>query len=118
MKFILGANTLTFEEGADYPASRPVEKAQAIDRTDAGTTEVEKLGPDIARRTLEFNEMSETDYLGLKNWWETIADGAINPFEFEDEKGDVGTIIILTPVYDFPEVFHKLYSGSMLVEYT
>jgi len=117
MKFELGADELIFENGADYSASRPLEKVQAIDRAATGKPEVEKLGPSISTRVLVFNEMSETDYLAFRNWFDNIADGAVNSFYFTDEKGDSGTVKITSNIYNFRETSYQLYAGSIVLEY-
>lgn len=117
MKFELGANILEFEQGADYPASRPVEKVQGQERMASGALDVEQLGPDISKRILDFGDMSETDYLGLRNWFINVANGAINSFTFTDEKGFAGIVRITTKIYDFPESYFDGHTGSMTLEY-
>lgn len=117
LKFVLGANTLQFEEGASYPAPRPLEKIQVSDRTAAGTYKSENLGPTKNTRVLNFSDMLKTDHDNLKNWYDIIADGSINSFEFTDERGFVGEVIILDKVFNFTENDYELFGGSLTLEY-
>ncbi len=118
MKFISQTGVeFIFLHGADYPVSAPLEKIQALDRAESGKTEVEQLGPSIATRTIAFGKMCQTDYLGLKNWFDTIANGAVNSFTFEDELGVTGQVIIISNVYDFVEIRHEVYAGNLILEY-
>lgn len=117
MKFTRGTDTLIFESPAQYPASRPVSKAQIIDRLASGVTDVESLGPDISERILEFSEMSKTDYDALRTWYLDIADGAINKFYFEDERGSVGEVIITSFTFALDETDYELFEGSITLEY-
>ena len=117
MKFTLNANILDFEHGADYPITATLEKVQALDRTDSGHTEVEQLGPSISTRVLSWSLMCYDDFLALKHWFDVVANGAVNSFEFEDELGFTGTVIITSNMYDFTEIRHQVHAGSLTLEY-
>ena len=117
MKFVLGTSELEFDAGADYPYSRPLEKVQALDRAASGKTEVEVLGPSITTRTLIFVDMSKDDFQGYSNWFDIIADGAVNEFEFTDEYGAVGNVIITSPSNSIRETSFELYGGTVTLEY-
>lgn len=82
--FNLGANTLTFSKGPDYPVAAPMEQLQVIDRTAAGTLEVETLGAIIKTLPLSFSNLTQTDYDNLVYWFEVIASGAANVFIYSD----------------------------------
>lgn len=82
--FTLDANTLTFSKGINYPVQAPREQIQAIDRTAAGTLEVETLGAIIRRRTIAFSNLPAVDYIALKNWFDNISQGAANTFTYTD----------------------------------
>lgn len=117
MKFTLGINELVFDAGSNYPFTKPLEKVQALDRTASGKTEVERLGPSITTRTLFFADMSKDDYIGYSNWFDIIADGAVNEFEFTDEYGTVGNVIITSPRNSLIETSYELYGGTVALEY-
>ena len=117
MKFVLGTNELEFEDGADYPYSRPLAKVQALDRSASGKIDVEVLGPSIVTRTLVFVDMSKDDFQGYSNWFDVIADGAVNSFEFTDEYGVVGNVIITSPANSLRETSFELYGGTVTLEY-
>lgn len=117
MKFVYGSDVLQFEEGASYPAARPIEKLQVSDRTAAGTLQTEELGITLRRRVLNFFDMIKTDHDALRDWFDNIANGSENAFEYTDERGYVGTVKILDNTFDFQEDDFELFSGSLTVEY-
>lgn len=82
--FTLDANVLTFSKGFDYPAQSPREQVQAIDRTAAGTLEVESLGTVIKRHSLVFSNLDSADYAALLYWFDTVCQGAANAFVYTD----------------------------------
>lgn len=115
-KFVLGGNTLQFSRGIRFPVSKPHEKLQVIDRTAAGTPQVEELGIDIHTRRLVFRNLPQSDYDALCTWYDTICAGALNSFTYYDEDGVSMTVIMLTNPYDFPETSHQRFSGELLLE--
>jgi len=117
MKFMFGLTEIEFTEGASYPANRPIEKMQIVDRTAGGQLQVEELGITLKRRILNFELMSKYDYELLENWFDNVVNGAEHPFEFEDERGFTGTVKFITTKLDFPEIDFELYSGSVELEY-
>lgn len=82
--FTLGADTFTFSKGINYPVQAPREQIQAIDRTAAGTLEVETLGAIIKRLTISFSNLPAADYSAARNWFDSIAQGAANSFTYTD----------------------------------
>lgn len=90
--FTLDANTLTFSKGINYPVEAPREQIQAIDRTAAGTLQVETLGAIIRRRTLSFSNLPAADYTAAKNWFDNISQGAANSFTYTDMEGTDYTV--------------------------
>lgn len=117
MKFVLGSDVLQFEDGASYPAARPIEKVQVSDRTSSGQLQTEDLGISLKTRRLVFIDMIEEDYIALRNWFDVISNGSENEFSFTDEKGFEGNVIILDKTFNFPENDFELYSGSLTLEY-
>jgi len=117
LKFVLGGDILQFDEGASYPAPRPIEKLQVTDRSAGGELKIEILGIDINSRTLNFTDMLKTDHDNLKNWFDVIANGSENSFEFTDERGFVGTVVIRDTVFNFVENDFELFNGSITLEY-
>jgi hypothetical protein len=85
--FELGANQITFAKGIDYPVRSPREQVQAMDRTAAGTLQVESLGALIKRLTVSFSNLSAADFAALQNWFDNVAAGAANSFTYTDPDG-------------------------------
>lgn len=117
MQFKLNALELNFEAGGDYPASRPVELFQVQDRTAAGILQIEDLGVQVRRRSINFNLMSQADYDALLDWFLNVVNGGMETFEFTDEKGFAGDVKITDQIIDFTETSFERYSGSLNVEY-
>lgn len=117
MQFKYGATELNFSQGASYPAERPFELTQVIDRTAAGTLQVEDLGVDIERRVLSWELMPKADYDALLDWFVNVAQGAKNVFSFTDEYGRVGDVRIISPIFDFRETSWERYRGELILEY-
>jgi hypothetical protein len=115
-KFVSGTNTLEFSRGLQFPLNKPLEMMQAVERVAGGALQVEELGNPIRRFRLKFKLLPEADYIGLQNWFQNIAQGAMQSFTFYDEDGSDWTIRILSDTLDFPEVRHQRYSGELLVE--
>lgn len=115
-KFVKDANELQFSRGMQYPVSKPVEKIQATDRTASGALQVESLGLNIETRRLVFKNLPQTDYDDLVDWFNNIADGAANTFEYYDETGASMTVRIISKKLDFPQTYHEQYSGELLLE--
>lgn len=86
-QFILGANTLTFSKAPVYPVRAPRQRIQAVDRTAAGGLTVESLGAGINKRVMGFRNLSAADFSALVMWFDSIANGAANPFTVMDEDG-------------------------------
>ena len=118
LKFFLAPDTLQFEFGADYPAQRRHEVLQVSDRAAGGKLHTETLGINIKTRTLNFNLMPKTDYDALIDWFLNVVNAGEKDFEFTDEYGEVGTVIFLDTILDFPEDSLQRYSGSFTLEYT
>jgi hypothetical protein len=112
--FSLGANSITFSKGVDYPIRAPREQIQAIDRTAAGSLEVEVLGVIIKRLTINFSNLSYTDFNALRNWFDNIAAGAANAFTYTDQD-DVGQLVRWVNQFDFIED-KAGYSGAIDLE--
>lgn len=115
-KFVLDANVLQFTTGIQFPVEKPIEKIQAQDRTACGSLEVEKLGPNLNTRRIHFKNLPQADYEALRNWYDNIADGAVNPFTFYDEEGKPWTVIITTPKIRFPQTWHHRYTVTLDLE--
>ena len=105
-----------FEDGAQYPAARPVEMMQIMDRSAGGTTHVETYATPISQRILVFDNMSENDYSGLYDWWINQANGMANEFYFEDERGAVFFVRFNTPKFGLAEKSYQRYAGRLSLE--
>lgn len=117
LKFVSGAETLQFDDGASYPASRPIEKMQVQDRTAAGTLHVEDFGVTIQTRVLVFELMSFNDYSALIDWFLNISNGSEKKFDFTDEYGNFfPSVRILDTSIDFTETSLQRYSGTITLE--
>jgi len=117
MKFTSGVYELDFEDNAQYPATRELEKMQAVERGAEGTVHVETFGIRKQRRTLVFELMQQTDYDAFMNWFDNIADGAKNTFDFEDEKGNIGEVRFISTTLTMDETDFNSYSGKVVLEY-
>jgi hypothetical protein len=117
MKFELGLDTLTFELGGSFPEEKPFEKVQITDRTAGGTLTGETLGVDFTQRRLAWDAMTKTDHDGLKNWFDTISNGAENTFSFTDEANVTADVRIISPTFNFRQITHEIYAGDILLEY-
>ena len=84
-QFTLGASTLIFSKGLKYPIIKPHEKVQTVDRTAAGNLQVESLGIEIVRHTLNFENLPTVNYSAILNWFQNICNGAANPFTYTDD---------------------------------
>lgn len=115
-KFVLDSNIIQFSRGMQYPVERPLEVAQSIDRTASGTVEVESLGPRINTRPLVFKNLPDEDYEALRNWYDSIADGASNVFTFYDEDGVGMAVRIMSPRIAFKKTANGRWSGEVLLE--
>ncbi|RJX20290.1 MAG: hypothetical protein C4563_06425 [Desulfobulbus sp.] len=115
-KFVLGADVLQFSRGIRYPVAKPSQAVQAVDRTGAGTLEVESLGPNIRHRRLTFKDLPLADYTALVNWYEGIAEGAANQFTYYDETGTPMAVRMLSESLDFQEISYQRYAGELLLE--
>jgi hypothetical protein len=115
-KFVFGADVLQFSRGIRYPVARPSQAVQAVDRTGAGTLQVETLGPNIRHRRLIFKNLPLADYNALVNWYENIAEGAAKQFTYYDETGAPMTVRLLSEAVDFPETSYQRYAGELLLE--
>ena len=115
-RFVLGANVLNFTRGIRYPVSKPVEKVQVVDRTAAGTLQVEDLGATIRTFPLVFRGLPLADYQALMAWHDTICIGAAVPFTFYNEDGDAHTVRCLTTKIDFQQTSYHRFAGELLLE--
>lgn len=115
-KFTLGANELQFSRGLVYPVRKPHEKGQVIDRTAAGTPQVEDLGINIHRRYLTFKNLPQADYDALRTWYDSICNGAYNSFIYTDENGNAMTVRMVTNPLEFQEDYYQRFSGELILE--
>lgn len=115
-KFVLGESQLQFSRGLRYPVEKPNEKVQALDRTGAGSLQVESLGLGIRTRILRFRNLPQADYEALDAWFDDIANGAANSFTYIDEDGVSMTVRIITPKLNFAETALERFSGELLLE--
>jgi hypothetical protein len=115
-KFVLGAATLQFSRGIRYPLPKPIEVMQVRDRDAGGGLQVEDLGITIRRRTLSFKNLPLADYTAATDWFENIAQGALNPFVYHDENGATMEVLWTSSVYDFQETAYQKFSGTIELE--
>lgn len=113
-QFISGANTLIFEKGITYPVQRPVEMVQAIDRTAAGSLQVESFGIEIKRLFLNLRNCSNAFYLSLLDWFQNKSSGAANSFTYVDDLS-VSHTVVWTNGFNFVEN-EAGYTGTIDLE--
>ncbi len=116
IRFELGANSLTFAKGIQYPVSKPIEKMQVIDRTAAGTLQVEELGVTVRSFPIVFKSLPQADYQALVTWHDSIANGAQNNFTYYNEEGTAYTVKMLTTKLNFLQTSYQRFSGELLLE--
>jgi hypothetical protein len=112
--FTLGANAIIFTKGVDYPVRAPREYVQAIDRTAAGTLEVETLGVIIKRISIGFSNLPAADFIALRDWFDSTAAGAANAFTYTDQEG-ADYVVRWLNAFDFTED-KAGYTGSIDLE--
>lgn len=113
--FSLGAHLLTITSGLKFPVRSPLEALQATDRTAAGDLQVETFGLKRQRYELRFRNQPAAEYAALKNWFDTIANGAGEAFTYTDPDGSAHTVRLITNPLDFEENYQG-YSGTLLLE--
>ena len=101
-QFILGLNTLVLSKAPAYPVRSPRERIQAVDRTAAGGLQVESLGAGINRRVMNLINLPFSDFEALQNWFDNIANGAVNAFTLIDEDSN-SFIVHWVNTFDFEE---------------
>lgn len=116
IRFVLGANSLTFSRGIQYPVAKPVEKMQVMDRTAAGSLQVEELGVTIRSFPIVFKSLPLADYEALRTWHDTIANGAQNNFTYYNEAGLAYTVKLLTLNLNFLETSYQRFGGELQLE--
>lgn len=117
MRFDVGGQSLQFEVGGSYPSTAPTKIFSAQDRTAAGTLQYEALGITLRTRAIEFINMPVVDYLALLDWFENVAEGGKNEFQFTDEYGAVGDVVITDDEINLRETQLGRYSGRLNLEY-
>jgi hypothetical protein len=116
IRFELGNEALVFPHGVQVPARRPIERVQAVDRSAAGSPQVEDFGTSRRTMRLVFRGMSADTYAGLEDWFDRVACGAKNPFTFHDHHGRVWQVIIISNPLGFTEVEPGMYEGELDLE--
>lgn len=116
IRFVLGANSLTFSRGIQYPVAKPQEKMQVVDRTGSGALQVEELGVTIRSFPIVFKSLPLADYEALRTWHDTIANGAQNNFTYYNETGAAYTVKCLTLNLNFLETSYQRFGGELLLE--
>ena len=116
IRFELGANSLQFSKGIQYPVQKPVEKSQVMDRTGGGEWQVEDLGVTIRQFPIVFKGLPLADYNNLLIWHDQICNGAEHNFTYYNEVGQPSLVKCLTPKINFPETSYQRHSGELLLE--
>jgi hypothetical protein len=112
--FTLGANVITFHKGPDYPVRTPREQLQVLDRTAAGTLEIETLGAMIETLPVSFSNLTAAEYAALANWFENVSQGAANAFVYSDADG-IDHDVRWVNGFDFQET-KSGFSGTIELE--
>ena len=115
-KFVLGADTLQFSRGLQYPLPKPIEVIQARDRDAGGGLQVEDLGLTVRRRTLPFKNLPLADYNAAIDWFVNKARGALNSFTYHDENGSTMTVVWANSIHDFQETSYQRFAGVIELE--
>jgi hypothetical protein len=115
--FTLGGNVLTLTSGLKFPIRSPLEAVQTTDRTAAGDLQVESFGFKRQRFELRFRNQPAAEHAALKNWFDTIANGAANAFTYTDPDAADHLVRLLTNPFNFEETASG-YTGTLLLEET
>ncbi len=116
VKFELGATLVDFEVSISYPARRPIEKSQILDRTAAGTLRVESYGVTIKTFPLRFVKITQNDYDDLIDFFDNKANGALNSFTYYDEDAVTHTVRFVNSKLDFEQENINQYTGAVELE--
>lgn len=116
VKFVSGAVSVEFEVSISYPARRPIQKMQNLDRTAAGSLRVESYGVTVKTFPLNFVDITENDYLDLVDFFDNTANGALNFFIYHDENGVTWNVRFTMDTLDFSQTAINRYSGTVDLE--
>lgn len=116
-KFTLtGVSDLEFGRGLLYPVEKPQQVVQVVERTAAGSLQVENLGVTVHTRVLRLRGLSGTVFADLRTWHESVAEGALNEFTYVDETGASQTVRWLDDTLNAPQYWNGRYSVEILLE--
>lgn len=116
-KFTSGALELLFPRGVQTPGNEPITKSQAVDRTAAGSLQVESFGVTTREKVLVFRGMDKaTTYADLVTWFDDVANGAENSFTYTDHDSATAIVQIITPALAFTETEPGTMEGSLTLE--
>jgi len=111
-----GQSDIELDGHVNYPFRRPKQKSQVVDRTAAGSLQVEDLGVAWQRFPLSLVLLDQTKRDALVNWWDNVSDGAANTFTYTDEDGTEYTVRLVTNPMDFEEDPPGRFKGTLLLE--
>ncbi len=112
----LGASRVELESPAQYPLGNEKQLVQAKDRSASGITHVESFEVETGKITYNFEDMSDSDYVSVMEWFINVANGMMNKFDLTDDLGVKREVRFTSTRIKFDQNSHLLWNGSFTVE--
>lgn len=117
IRFSSAGSVMQFSSHITYPLSKPTQSSQVLSRTNSGETQVEELGyPPIKKIVLQFDRMNIGDRSNLEFWINNTINWAAETFVYLDERGQEWIARLLNQTFDFKEIEHQIYQGTLELE--
>lgn len=113
--FRLLPHEVIISRGVSRPVNMPVEAVQVVERTGAGTLQVETLGMELRTLELPLSALTRSEHDALLNFYRNVCMGAANDFEYEDARGDI-YLVKWIGKFDISEVGFDHYAGTVNLE--
>lgn len=116
LRFDGPGQSIAFKHGSSYGGDTTHYQTQVIDRTAAGTLQVEDLGVAYKQKTVVFEAMTNDDYVQLMEFFDITVDGAMKEFTFRDEFNDTYTARFVQTSLSFKRINFCMWAGSFVLE--
>lgn len=101
---------------AQYPAATSTELVQASDRSGTGIVYTEDFSVEIGSTAYTFEDMGQTEYVNLMEFFINVVKGRLYPFTLTDDRGNDSIVRFTESRLKFTETYLYLWSGSFSVE--
>lgn len=115
VSFYYQDQVLTPSSGVSYPLQEQKEYLQSIGYSAGGQIYVSTKGIQRSIFPLTFHKLLSADYEALEYWFNSITQGASNPFLFLDGQGNSLTVRLISNPLELKEEKEGLYSGQLLL---